>query len=276
MEGVASARLCYEQGNDVYKSGDYISASQIYSTGIDFYSMGKSCKSTQDGEIEQKLLLNRAQCFLNMREYAFAVKDCTLILAIDNSCVKAYVRRAIAYENLGNFRKGITDTESALSLHPPSSMIDTILKLSTRLRTLSACDERAIAAEGRPDRMVTDRQTLRLNFLESIPREVTIGETFLIRLCIGNEFGLWDKKLLTSTNESQSNKNVAIIDEINQPLKVCIEIIYLDLNEYDASSASSSSSSRNAKKSLTLTRKEENLSVGSDGKVRSDKYVAEI
>jgi tetratricopeptide (TPR) repeat protein len=264
-----SASQCYLEGNELFKTGNFPVAVEVYSNGIQDMFIGLA---TSELELQTKLLLNRAQCHLNMREYIGAVEDCSSVISIDSSCIKAYVRRAIAYENLGSFQKGLSDTEFATSLQPSASLLDTIVKLSSRLRTLLRCDAKAIAAEGRPDRMVTDKQVLRLNFLRPIPRTAAVGDAFQARLCIGNEFGLWDRSFLTK-NDNELQNNVVIksdsVDQIMSPsvmnsskkIRVCVSTIQLGEDQIEESLEKSMFSS------LYLDSKEENQVVGDDGKV---------
>lgn len=252
-----SALLCYEEGNQLYQNGDYVSAVDCYSHGI------LARPELHDQDLAIKLLLNRTQCNLNLREYVAAVKDCTSILYLDDLCIKAYIRRAIAYENLGKFKEGLADTEKAM-INPPTSLINVILKLSSRLKKLLLCDEKAIEKEGRPDRMVTNQQTLRLNFLETIPNKVEIGEFFLVRLCIGNEFGLWDRSFLSpvisldiiNTSDINTNEEVTAISLID----INIEIIQITANSVSSIQNKNSGA-------LNVTSKEQTRYLGIDGKV---------
>lgn len=274
------AQCWYENGNQMFKNGDYLSAVESYSAAIDYFSMERKHLRSYTPDLGQRILLNRAQCYLNMREYASAVKDCSLVLNLDSSCLKAYIRRAMAYEGLGNFREGLCDANSAAALRPPASLIETIVKLSSRLRTLVVCDEKAIAAEGRPDRMVTDRQTLRLNFLESLPRNVTIGVPILLRLCIGNEFGLWDRSFLSDMSKHSSTSTDSKVHELDEmksspfqnskntpnaiagSIKVCIQVIHLEVDRADPNLKAV-----NWKKSLVVSSNKEDYCIGADGKV---------
>ena len=269
MEESERAQFFYENGNQMFKSGDYPSAVESYSSAIDYCCLEQHNLTNLNPLLCQKLLLNRAQCYLNMREYTSAVKDCSLVLTLDSFCSKAYIRRAIAYENLGDFRKGLSDADSATRLRPPASLMEAIIKLSSRLRALVICDEKAIAAEGRPDRMVTDRQTLRLNFLESLPRKVSVGEPFLLRLCIGNEFGLWDRSFLSNVLSQSlpvvdSKLSKVRANSIVAPIKVCVQIIFLKLNKNE-----SDFDSRKEETPLVIMSKNEDFVLGPDGKVRS-------
>lgn len=264
-----SATQCYLEGNELFKIGNFSAATETYSYAISERLNGLTLPEI---ELQTKLLLNRAQCHLNMREYIGAVEDCSRVISIDSSSIKAYVRRAIANENLGCFLKGILDAEFAISLHPSASLLETIVKLASRLRTLAKCDAKALAAEGRPDRMVTDKQVLRLNFLRPIPRMVALGETFQARLCIGNEFGLWDRSFLTKNTNEADNSNIVIsssldhlsptsVLNISKKIRVCVTIIQLDESQIDELSGKPLFSS------LTLDSQEGNQIVGDDGKV---------
>ena len=201
----------YEQGNDFYKANDYQAAIVQYSMGINDHNISH--------DLKKKLLLNRAQSYLNLRDYTAAIHDCTMILdTLDDACPKALIRRALAYENCGNYRRGLIDIEKAMSLPGtalPTSLADTAMKLKTRLYGLAKADEIALIKEGRPDRMIHAHQTLRLNFNAEVPTEVNVEESFVVHLCIGNEFGLWNRSNMeipsTTTAAAASSSSVASI-----------------------------------------------------------------
>ena len=44
--------------------------------------------------------------------------------------------------------------------------------------------------------MVTSQQALRLGFIQQPPVRISLGSAELVRLCITNELGLWDRSLL--------------------------------------------------------------------------------
>ena len=201
----------YEQGNDFYKANDYQAAIEQYSIGLLDHNISH--------DLKKKLLLNRAQSYLNLRDYTAAIHDCTMILdTLDDACPKALIRRALAYENCGNYRRGLIDIEKAMSLPGtalPTSLADTAMKLKTRLYGLAKADEIALIKEGRPDRMIHAHQTLRLNFNAEVPTEVNVEESFVVHLCIGNELGLWNRSNMeipsTTTAAAASSSSVASI-----------------------------------------------------------------
>ena len=206
----------YESGNDFYRSHDYHEAIARYSLGINHLQQrSENDLDHTTSELKKKLLLNRAQSYLNIRDYTAAVHDCTVILeTLDDVCPKALIRRAIAYENCGHYHRGLMDIKKATTLSGaglPASLADTATKLMTRLHALIKADEIAIAKEGRPDRMIHAHQTLRLNFNAEVPTEVNVEQAFVVHLCIGNEFGLWNRSHM-QTPSSSSAAAASIVD----------------------------------------------------------------
>lgn len=268
----STAQHNYEEGNQLFKCGDFVSAIRVYSTAISSITLKSN---TNDQDLLKRLILNRAQCYLNQREYDFAVEDCSLAITLDSSCLKAYIRRAVAYENLGLFRKGLEDAEHAVSLQPCSSMTDTVSKLYSRLRNLARCDEKASAAEGRPDKMVTSKQTLRLNFLQSLSQYQFFGMPFQLRLCIGNEFGLWDRSYMSDASpisggalgiETSSNPPENFTSSVSKVqkrkiIRVCAKMLSVDV------SRSCEDSKLVPFESLVLSIREDSQDLGLDGKV---------
>jgi hypothetical protein len=179
----------YEAGNEAFRRHDYHGAHLHYTQAL--------ASPATSSSLVQKVLLNRAQCSLNLRDYNAAIKDCTRVLeTCDPVNAKALLRRAIAYEHCGSYARGLADVNAAMQLGGgalPPSLTDTATKLAMRLRQLATADAAALKAEGRPDRMVHSHQTLRLNFNADVPREVGCGQPFAVHLCIGNEFGLFDR-----------------------------------------------------------------------------------
>ena len=62
------------------------------------------------------LLLNRALAFLKMEEWKRAANDCTLAIKLDQSNLKGFWRRAIAWKNMKNYNLAEKDFKHILSL----------------------------------------------------------------------------------------------------------------------------------------------------------------
>jgi tetratricopeptide (TPR) repeat protein len=57
---------------------------------------------------------NRAACFLALNEYENAASDCSNAIDLDPTYLKAYMRRAMAYEQLEEYDRGLDDAQHIL------------------------------------------------------------------------------------------------------------------------------------------------------------------
>jgi tetratricopeptide (TPR) repeat protein len=185
----------YTRGNEFYKDGQFAEAAASYSAALHSREVAADSRT--------KILLNRAQCYLRTEQFQEAVGDCTHAISLgenENGAeqlkMKALLRRATAYEHLGDFGKALADVEGALQGNPPSSLRTTAIASRSRLKSLVVLDRSVAAEEGRPPTMVTDSQALRLGFMQEPPSVFTIGTPYVVRLCITNELGLWNRSLL--------------------------------------------------------------------------------
>lgn len=227
----------YKIGNQHFISGNIEEALHHYSEGVHFASI-ESNSSEELEIIKLKLLLNRAICFLKNRDYDEAVIDCSKIvqymseckkkLVLDSKCSsiifsKALIRRAIAFEYLGCFSKGIADLDEVLhndlTNQAGSSLIKQAREMRVRLKNLSILDQEVATREGTPSRLVSDSQSLRLSLMSVPPNFIEKQTAFNVRLCITNEMGLWDHSLLEA--KSSISMNVTTWNRIN-----CSVLVY--------------------------------------------------
>lgn len=196
----------YDQGNVLFTHDRYEEALKVYSEALQL-----SCCRNPRSILTLKLYLNRALCYLKLRCYNEAFEDCSTILSNDFErkkyvdvedyqviIMKAHVRRAIACEYLGDYEKGLNDLNAVLATSDPNmkALVKSAVDLHNRLTRLVSADRAAASAEGRPQQMLSSFQTLRLNFAGAIPEIVHFGEAISVKLSIGNEFGLWDRRIL--------------------------------------------------------------------------------
>ena len=123
---------------------------------------------------------------------------CKEILKLDMRNVKALLRCAIAYEFMGEFKKGLAKADVALSLHLSGPFLNEAIKIQSRLKRLIALDDVVTAKESRPPHLLSAFHSLRINFLATLPNTYELNSTLSVRLCITNEFGLWDRTTLLS------------------------------------------------------------------------------
>lgn len=86
-----------------------------YKRAIEFYTAGIAINSNLDAV----LYSNRAQCYIERKEYELALKDCDECLRLDPNFIRGYSRKAIIYSrmerSLENIEKGIETLETALA-----------------------------------------------------------------------------------------------------------------------------------------------------------------
>uniref|UniRef100_UPI00398EAF8E RNA polymerase II-associated protein 3 isoform X2 n=1 Tax=Pristiophorus japonicus TaxID=55135 RepID=UPI00398EAF8E len=92
------------KGNNYFKEGKYDEAIECYTRAM-----------TLD-PYNPVFPTNRASTFLKKKKYAVAESDCNLAIALDNSFLKAYLRRGAARFKLKNFQGAKEDFEMALNL----------------------------------------------------------------------------------------------------------------------------------------------------------------
>jgi DnaJ family protein C protein 7 len=99
-----------EEGNNAFKAKDYRKAIELWSEalGVD----------PQNKDMNSKILQNRAQAYINLKEYENAINDCDEALKLDPSYVKAQKMRAKAYGGAGNWEEAIRDYKAVAEANP--------------------------------------------------------------------------------------------------------------------------------------------------------------
>lgn len=191
----------YDRGNAAFSSRDYFTARSLYSQGI---LCCEELGEAMDRELLKKLYLNRSQCSLNLREYDMVTEDTTLVLSWDAMNCKARLRRAIASESKGDFLHSLEDVKFIISHSEEysASVVEVAFKHFNRLKELARRDKIVMHKEGCPPTMITKNQVLRLFFVDPIVRKIPVSKPFSVKLCIGNEFGLFDRSHFDGSDTS--------------------------------------------------------------------------
>ncbi|XP_009953032.1 PREDICTED: tetratricopeptide repeat protein 12, partial [Leptosomus discolor] len=100
------ANALKEKGNDAFRKGDYATAIQRYTEGLE---------KLKD---KQELYTNRAQAYLKMREYEKVVGDCEWALKCNEKCIKAYFLMGKAHLALQHYRESRQCYEKILQIDP--------------------------------------------------------------------------------------------------------------------------------------------------------------
>eukprot|EP01041_Mallomonas_annulata_P002398 gene2398-4652_t len=207
--GIDGREEFYNDGNQFYQSANFTLALEAYEKAL--VSDHKTSIGNQQDKIQLniRILLNISQCHLMLRNYNEVIITCSQILKIDPQNVKALIRSSIAFEFTGDFNRALTTIEKAISLNPPLNMVLEAKKIQHRIKSFIQQDDKILIQDTRPDSLVTDRQTLRLTFLSTPPKEYKFGNVFNVRICITNEFGLWNRNNIMNP-ESNTPKIIRI------------------------------------------------------------------
>ncbi|NXI64486.1 TTC12 protein, partial [Anseranas semipalmata] len=100
------ANALKEKGNDAFRKGDYDTAVQRYTEGLE---------KLKD---KQELYTNRAQAYLKMHEYEKAIGDCEWALKCSEKCIKAYFLMGKAHLALKHYIKSRQCYQKILQIDP--------------------------------------------------------------------------------------------------------------------------------------------------------------
>ena len=219
--------LC-DAASDCYRAGDIDAALAGYTEALHWLVQNPA---EDDEELHSRVLLNRGQCRVKQDDFSSAIKDFTSVIisssVTDVFTTKALIRRAGCYEKIGNFKKALADAEEALLLHHiPPSLSSTALIIRDRVQKYGQVDAELSRSEGRPFKMVTKHQALRLAFLEDMPNNIGFNVPFQVRVAISNELGLWDRLILKPRTDSADLEPVS--GASGNPTLQCV-IVHINL-----------------------------------------------
>lgn len=117
---VKKAQALKEEGNALVKKGEHKKAIEKYS------------QSLKLNPAEVTTYTNRALCYLSVKQYRDAVKDCDEALSLDGRNVKALYRRAQAHRELKELESCLDDLTSLLKEEPKNGAA---LKLLQELKS---------------------------------------------------------------------------------------------------------------------------------------------
>ena len=199
----------YNEGNEKYNQNDFDKAFNIYTEGLK--------EPDIDYKLKIKLLSNRSICSLKLRLFNEIIIDCTAVLLVEPDNIKAILRRAMAYEYCGDFKNALCDIISAKKSKHCGIHSSNLNSSENRLRNLISRDEIITKREGVPEKLISSGQTLRIMITDHPGRNIELKKLYCIKVCLGNEFGLWNKSLLY---ENSDIKNDMIKAKINSSIKI--------------------------------------------------------
>lgn len=102
-------------GNSLFTEGKYDRAAEFYTRAIDLQKT--------DTKDKANFYANRAACYQQTHLYQQMVDDCNAAIKIDPSHVKAFMRRAVAYEGMEKWKLALEDYQKAKQLAPSLPVI---------------------------------------------------------------------------------------------------------------------------------------------------------
>lgn len=97
-----------EDGNEAFKGGKLKDAFDLYTDALQIDPMNKKTNA--------KLFFNRALVLCKLGKNLDAVADCTSALKLDDKYIKALLRRAKCYMDLGEYDDAVKDYEHAVKM----------------------------------------------------------------------------------------------------------------------------------------------------------------
>ncbi|KAJ8920970.1 hypothetical protein NQ315_015764 [Exocentrus adspersus] len=97
-----------EEGNEAYKLCRFQDACKLYSEALEIDPLNRKTNA--------KLFFNRATALARLTKTREAISDCTAALNLDDAYLKALLRRAKCYMDLGDFDEAVRDYEKVCKL----------------------------------------------------------------------------------------------------------------------------------------------------------------
>lgn len=155
----------HQQGNTFYSSGRNVEARECYKQAIDLIEKNGNY-TRENSTLIAQLYSNRAQTFIQERDFVLALNDTQRALEWDSKNEKAILRQLVALEHLERFESALKLVQHVLessvhSTHTVNKAISTRRRLQKLLQQDHIVAKRESAAVGR---MVHANQQLRVNF----------------------------------------------------------------------------------------------------------------
>ncbi|XP_064896311.1 tetratricopeptide repeat protein 12 [Columba livia] len=181
------ANALKEKGNDAFRKGDYGTAIERYSEGLE---------KLKD---KQELYTNRAQAYLKVHEYEKAIGDCEWALKCNEQCIKAYFLMGKAHLALKHYSESRQCYEKILQIDPRKESLFKDCVNEVNLEEERMKDEEAARTEVRAgDPAALSIQEL-LQKLQR-PRQHVLYYTGGIRLLTGAVKGRTEQTLFRTNN----------------------------------------------------------------------------
>ncbi|CAH9053689.1 unnamed protein product [Cuscuta europaea] len=139
-ERIEVANRKKEEGNVLFKHEKYERALKKYKKAVDYVSEG-GCFEDNDQKLIKSLQvscwLNGAACCLKLDNFIESIKQCSMVLGIESSNVKALYRRAQAYMKTNDLHLAELDIKKFLEIDPENKEVKLLQKNLKQLQAES-------------------------------------------------------------------------------------------------------------------------------------------
>uniref|UniRef100_A0A0A9X6M6 Tetratricopeptide repeat protein 1 n=1 Tax=Lygus hesperus TaxID=30085 RepID=A0A0A9X6M6_LYGHE len=125
------------QGNNLFKNGSFLES-------IDEYTLALRTCPLSFNKLRAVLYANRAAAKVHLGRKVLAIEDCTKAIELDETYIKAYIRRATLYEETEKFDEALGDYNKVLEFDRTNA---DALKASVRLPPLIEKKNEELKAE---------------------------------------------------------------------------------------------------------------------------------
>ncbi len=151
----AAAEQLREDGNALFKTGQYDAATLKYSEAIDNL---RAC-AAKNTALLTKCLNNRAACACQLQQYKQAAEDCSEVLRAVPTDAKALMRRAFAFEALERYAEALHDMRAVVALQPSAKDASAACIRLSRLVAAQSRQEQEDAATKPPSTTAATKGT---------------------------------------------------------------------------------------------------------------------
>ncbi|NWX08000.1 Z3H7A protein, partial [Caloenas nicobarica] len=123
-------RNLFNEGNDVYREGDWRGSLSHYTEAINIADYANSEEIHVSDDILEKLHVNRIACFSNLGLHEKVLEDCEIALRLNENNFRALYRKAKALNELRSYKKAY-DAVAKCSLAVPQD--ESVIKLTQEL-----------------------------------------------------------------------------------------------------------------------------------------------
>ncbi|CAM6095091.1 unnamed protein product [Calypogeia fissa] len=179
--GPEAAAALKDEGNALYKNGNYLKAAAVYTQAI------KADPSNAT------LYSNRSAAFLNLLKVTKALADAEMTIKLNPSWEKGYFRKGSALEGAERYEEALAVYREALEKNPQSAEVTTKIKRLTQLvrDKKRSLDKQTAKEDG--TKTLTGLEQLKLDLIQGADADVNTEELFnLLREIVETSLQTWN------------------------------------------------------------------------------------